>query len=110
MQVDAIMSNKERLKQRRKGQKHGWPFSFLVLNNGKGIAWKGDMEGRQIDEENRPLGLTRFIEPILKGEDMEESRETEIVEPEDERRLGISTLGALKQHPRISAFRRFIEG
>ena len=29
---------------------------------------------------------------------------------EDRRRLGIATLGALKQHPRISAFRRFIEG
>lgn len=40
---------KERLRQRRKGQKHGWPFSFLVLNNGKGVVWKGDLEGRQID-------------------------------------------------------------
>lgn len=29
---------------------------------------------------------------------------------EDRRKLGIATLGALKQHPRISAFRRFIEG
>ena len=29
---------------------------------------------------------------------------------EDRRKLGITTLGALKQHPRISAFRRFIEG
>ena len=41
---------KERLRQRRKGQKHGWPFSFLILNKGKGIAWKGEIEGRQIDE------------------------------------------------------------
>ena len=37
---------KERLRQRRKGQKHGWPFSFLVLNSGKGVVWKGDLEGR----------------------------------------------------------------
>ena len=29
---------------------------------------------------------------------------------EDRRKLGIATLGALKQHPRIVAFRRFIEG
>ena len=29
---------------------------------------------------------------------------------EDQRKLGIATLGALKQYPRISAFRRFIEG
>jgi predicted ATPase len=101
---------KERLRQRRKGQKHGRPFSFLVLNDGKGVAWKGDTEGRQIDEENRPLDLNELIESIQKGEDVEESRETEIIELEDKRRLGISTLGALKQHPRISAFRRFIEG
>ena len=29
---------------------------------------------------------------------------------EDPRKLGIATLGALKQHPRIADFRRFIEG
>jgi len=28
----------------------------------------------------------------------------------DTRRMGIATLGAMKQHPRISAFRQFIEG
>ena len=32
------------------------------------------------------------------------------VELTDQSRLGIATLGALKQHPRIAAFRRFIEG
>ena len=32
----------ERLRQRRKGQKHGWPFSFLLLNEGKGVVWKGE--------------------------------------------------------------------
>jgi len=40
----------------------------------------------------------------------EESRETEVVELEDKRRLGIATLGSLRQHPKVSAFRRFIEG
>ena len=39
-----------------------------------------------------------------------ESKEAEFIELEDRRKLGIATLGALKQHPRISAFRRFIEG
>jgi len=39
---------KEWLRQRLKVQKHGWPFSFLVLNNGKGVVWKEDTEGRQI--------------------------------------------------------------
>ena len=40
----------------------------------------------------------------------EESKETEVIELEDRRKLGIATLGSLKQHPRIAAFRRFIEG
>ncbi len=101
---------KERLRQRRKGQKRGWPFSFLVLNDGKGVAWKGEKEGRQIDEKKQKLDVAGLIESIQTGERMEESRETEIVELEDRRKLGIATLGALKQHPRISAFRRFIEG
>ena len=31
----------ERLRQRRHGQKHGRPFTFLLLVHGRGIAWKG---------------------------------------------------------------------
>ena len=97
---------RERLRQRRKGQKHGQPFSFLFLENGKGVAWKGGQAGRRIDEEMEQLDLTKLIELIT----AEESSATEIVELEDRRKLGIATLGALKQHPRISDFRRFIEG
>jgi predicted ATPase len=97
---------KERLRQRRKGQKRGWPFSFLVLNEGKGIAWRGDTEGTQIDEG--ALDLPSLMEKI--DEDKEEGRETEVVELDDKRKLGIAALGSLKQHPRVSAFRRFIEG
>ncbi len=100
---------KERLRQRRKGQKHGWPFSFLVLNNGKGVAWKGEQEGRKLDEAKRQIDIMELIKSVEDAE-KEESRETEIVELEDPRKLGIATLGSLKQHPRISAFRRFIEG
>lgn len=33
---------KERLRQRRSGQKHGRPFSFLILDSGEGVVWKGD--------------------------------------------------------------------
>lgn len=97
---------RERLRQRRYNQKHGWPFSFLLLNDGKGVAWKGEKEGRQIDEAKEDFDFERLIESILG----EESKETEVVELEDRRKLGIATLGALKQHPRISAFRKFIEG
>lgn len=91
----------ERLRQRRKGQKHGRPFSFLLMNGGRGLAWVGDSSGFDLEDDNLSF------EEIL-GE-AEESVDSELVEMDDIRRLGIATLGALKQHPRISAFRRFIE-
>jgi len=101
---------KERLRQRRKGQKHGWPFSFLLLNSGKGVVWQGEQEGRQIDEEKKEFDLFGFMESLKLDGTKEESKETEVVELEDKRKLGIATLGTLKKHPRISAFRKFIEG
>ena len=95
---------RERFRQRRKGQRRGWPFSFLILNNGSGVAWKGEQVGLQIIEDTEDFDLfTALIED-------KESGETEEIEMDDLRKLGIATLGALKQHPRISAFRRFIEG
>lgn len=101
---------KERLRQRRKGQKHGWPFSFLVLDSGKGVVWKGDVAGLEIDETGKGFDLLNLMESIKTGESTEESKETEVVELDDMRKLGIATLGSLKQHPRISSFRKFIEG
>jgi predicted ATPase len=95
---------KERLRQRRKGQDKGRPFSFLILENGKGIAWKGEAEG--IDENIKQLDFDSLFEASVK----EESKETEVVELSDKRKLGIATLGSLKQHPRVSLFRQFIEG
>ena len=99
----------ERLRQRRKGQRRGWPFSFLILNSGRGVAWKGETEGKQVDEGTTRLDIQALIDGLddaHSGE--EESSETEVVELSDYRKLGIATLGALKQHPRIAAFRRFI--
>jgi len=96
----------ERLWQRRKGQKHGWPFSFLMLNEGKGIAWKGEEAGRKVEEDKESFDLAGLIDEVQR----EESPETEVVELQDKRKLGITTLGSLKQHPRISLFRQFIEG
>ena len=97
---------RERLRQRRSGQKRGWPFSFLMLNSGKGVAWRGEQEGYEIDESQAWTDFEKLIEFLTP----EESSETEYIELEERRRLGIATLGALAQHPRISAFRRFIEG
>lgn len=75
----------ETLKQRRRGQKHGRPFPFLRLEQGVGRVWAGDATE---DEE----GAT--------------SREIQL---DDIGRLGITTLGQLKEHPRIVGLRSYIE-
>lgn len=101
---------KERLRQRRKGQSRGRPFSFLVLNSGVGVVWKGETLGRQIDEDEDSIFNTDdLISEIEFGKSSEETNETEIIRLDDTRHLGITTLGALKQHPRIIAFRKFVE-
>ena len=99
----------ERLRQRRKGQKHGRPFSFLILNNGTGVVWKGQAEGTRDDAERPQLDLDVLLQQLGIRQD-EETATTKYVELDDPRKLGIATLGSLKQHPRIAAFRRFIEG
>ena len=71
--------------------------SFLVLREGWGFVWK----------ENKTAEGFDFSEFKKEGK---QPKDAEFVELEDNRKLGIATLGALKQHPRISAFRRFIEG
>ena len=70
------------------------------------MAWKGEELSKEIDAD---LSNTGF-QSIKSGTETEESRTVEVIELQDKRRLGIVTLGALKQHPRISAFRQFIEG
>ncbi len=103
---------RERLRQRRGGQRHGWPFSFLILNDGVGVAWRGEAQGRQVNEDSNEgqFTLSELIQRLMVRPRDEESAETEIVELQDKRKLGIATLGALKQHPRMVAFRQFIEG
>lgn len=90
LQVDLDITGKpcvtyERLRQRRKGQNRGWPYSFLEISNGKGFVWSGES-----NEE-------------------EEGNEKEAVELDDRQSLGITTLGNLRNHPRIVQFRRFLE-
>lgn len=99
--------SRERLRQRRRGQTRGWPFSFLMMNDGKGVAWTGDALGWLAQEDElSSLDLEKFLRQMADVE----STDREIVELQDIRKLGIATLGALKQHPRIASFRQFIEG
>ena len=86
----------ERLRQRRKGESRGQPFSFLILENGEGYAWKGESIGILESE-------TDTIETII------ETPETEKIKLKDNRKLGIATISSLAQHPRISAFTQLIE-
>ena len=79
---------------------------FLLLVEGAGCALKGDEAVAQVDE-TVGFNSREFIRYLEKGTEMEDA---EVVELEDKRKLGIATLGALKQHPRISSFRRFVEG
>ncbi|MFL6194226.1 MAG: AAA family ATPase, partial [Thermoanaerobaculia bacterium] len=75
----------EVLRQRRKGQKHGQPYPFLRLDEGVGRVWAGDAT-----EEEEGATFTG-------------------VELDDKGRLGITTLGQLKEHPRIVGLRSYIE-
>ena len=95
----------ERLRQRRKGQKHGWPFSFLYLKEGKGLVWSGEESFADNDFENS------LVEKLgIDFRTQQEDPNRIPVELNDPRSLGIVTLGNLKEHPRIAAFRTFIEG
>ena len=93
----------ERLRQRRRGQKYGRPFTFLWLSNSEGIAWKGEQEAAGAEE---PEDFQDYVESL---EHEDEPWNREWVELADPSHLGIATLGSLKRHPRIAAFRRFVE-
>lgn len=76
----------ERLRQRRAGEKYGNSYSFLNIKNGKGEAWAGEMLEGVEDAKSTPVNLSDLNMPA------------------------ITTLGALKEHPRITKFRNFIQG
>jgi predicted ATPase len=76
----------EKLRQRRKGQKHGQPYPFLELNNGKGLAWAGDSTSETEGAQKIDIQMS------------------------DHQVLGVSTLGTLSDHDRIGKFRDFLGG
>lgn len=88
----------ERLRQRRRGQSHGQPFSFLELTNGEGYAWSGT-EGFEPGTGTGPLPADR-----------PEGSERVPVKMKDRQVLGIATLGTLANHERVAVFREFLTG
>jgi predicted ATPase len=76
----------ERLRQRRKGQHNGQPHSFLEIQQGKGKVWSGEATEKQEGSASISIHMS------------------------DQQILGIATLGTLAEHPRINAFRTFLQG
>lgn len=79
----------ERLRQRRPGSKNGRPLSFLYLRDGTGFAFEG-REGGQDDN-----GSTEGQKKDVSLSDI--------------RKLGIVTLGAMKEYSRIEKFLDFLK-
>ena len=98
--------SRECLSQEPGDQRSNHPDYFLFLTEGSGVVWKGNQAVGRLPEKE---GFDIFEW----GKSMEEGKEfmeAEFIELADRRKLGIATLGALKQHPRISAFSHFIQG
>ena len=95
----------EALWQPSNRQESGHSFAFLIVKDGKGVVWAGE-SGVDVDAGG---GFGKVISALIDHAFSDESTELEAVHLEDTRRLAIATLGSLKQHPRIVAFRRFIE-
>ena len=88
-------------------RENGLLLAFLLLAEGRGIVWKGNY-GEQVDETAEGFDFAEFLKSLVEGNLDLTGKEP--VTLEDRRKLGIATLGALKQHPRIASFCRFIEG
>ena len=103
------MCRKNISRQGRIGQR-GIHYHFFFFCLQKARAWHGKGTKRSVKSVSQQKvsvfsALVKLIEQRRK-----EPQDAEPIGLEDRRKLGIATLGALKQHPRISAFRRFIEG
>ena len=97
--------SRELLWQWPEWQSSGHSFTFLMVENGRGVVWAGE-GGLDVDTGDGGGGkLAALIDHAFS----DESGEPEEVHLEDPRHLAIATLGLLKRHPRIAAFRRFIE-
>ena len=82
--------------------------TFLKLFSGQGLIWKED--GYQFEDDEKQGFDADELFDAIKTKSTEKFPNAEWVDLSDSRKLGIATLGAFKEHPRISAFRKFIEG
>ena len=103
----------------QESKENNLPLHFLILVGGRAAAWRGSQTGQVnegtegsdlLDLAKKGVNIFELIESGKEEKKLEVSTDVEIIDLEDRRKLGIATLGALKQHPRIAAFRQFIEG
>jgi len=76
---------REELRQRRKGQNRGQPYTFLSLERGIGTVWTGEKTENEEGASRQEIKLA------------------------DNDKLAITTLGQLSEHPRIVGLRAYIE-
>lgn len=80
----------ERLRQRV--DRYGWPRSFLYIQNGKGYVFEGtDRDDTGQNDDGTIVGQKTPVELT------------------DNRKLGIVTLGAMKQYQRVEKFLSFLK-
>lgn len=94
--------------QTGRDQTGGSPDSFLRFQSGKGYVLASDKKVAEVPDNGSDSFDREDLIPSSE-EYREAIKETDIVELQDNRKLGVATLGALQQHPRISKFRHFIE-
>ena len=101
---------REILHQRDETQGSSRSFFIFTMHQGQGYAWKGYTQGQQVEENNPVLSdLTALLDQIKSKSTGENRTEAEHFGLQENRKLGLATLGALKDHPRIAAFRQFLE-
>ena len=87
-------------------QTAGHGLRILLLRDIHGLIWINS-DSDKTSQSYIPKQFSQTINELESNELESRNPDSEL---EDMRKLGIATLGSLKQHPRISAFRRFIEG
>ena len=99
----------EWLSQTGRARTGGSPDSFLRFQSGKGYVLASDKKVAEVPDNGSDSFDREDLIPSSEEEYREAIKKTDIVELQDNRKLGVATLGALQQHPRISKFRHFIE-
>ncbi len=97
---------KEVLTEGEGTQTAGHGLRILLFRDIHGLIWINS-DSDKTSQSYIPKQFSQTINELESNELESRNPDSEL---EDMRKLGIATLGSLKQHPRISAFRRFIDG